>query len=72
MGGRDFDELPRYYRTERGARQAAARLTGDKLVWKAPDRVHRVDAMTMNASKTELETVPLRAELGSISGENTS
>lgn len=39
MGGRDFDELPRCYRTERGARQAAARLTGDKLIWKAPKSV---------------------------------
>lgn len=37
MGGRDYGELPRFYRTERGARQAAALLTGDKLVWKTPD-----------------------------------
>lgn len=40
LGGRDYDELPRFYRTERGARQAAALLTGDKLVWKAPVITH--------------------------------
>lgn len=32
-GFKAFGELPRVYRTERGARQAAALLTGEKLKW---------------------------------------
>lgn len=32
-----FPELPRCYRTARGARQAAARLTGEKLAWAPPE-----------------------------------
>lgn len=35
-GFKAFGELPRIYRTERGARQAAALLTEEKLVWSAP------------------------------------
>ena len=36
-GFKVFGELPRIYRTERGARQAAALLTGEKLKWSAPE-----------------------------------
>lgn len=32
-GGKEFIELPRRYRTERGAKQAAALLTGERLTW---------------------------------------
>jgi hypothetical protein len=35
-GTRQFIELPRTYRTERGARQAAALLAGESLEWKEP------------------------------------
>lgn len=35
-GFKGFNELPRIYRTERGARQAAALLTEEKLKWSAP------------------------------------
>jgi len=31
--GRHFDELPRFYRTPRGAKQGAALLTGERLAW---------------------------------------
>lgn len=31
--GKHFVELPRFYRTERGAKQAAALITGERLVW---------------------------------------
>ena len=34
--GRQFDELPRFYRTARGAKQAAALLTGERLTWALP------------------------------------
>ncbi|MDY1103253.1 hypothetical protein [Pseudomonas aeruginosa] len=37
LGGRDFDELPRYYRTARGARMGAAKVTGEKLDWTVID-----------------------------------
>lgn len=37
LGGRDFDELPRFYSTVRGARVAAARVTGEKLDWELVD-----------------------------------
>lgn len=36
-GDRVFDRLPRSYRTARGARHAAALLTGERLTWRAPD-----------------------------------
>ena len=36
MGHKQFIELPRIYRTERGARSAAARLVSEKLEWKTP------------------------------------
>lgn len=36
-GDRVFDRLPRSYRTARGARNAAARLTGERLTWRLPD-----------------------------------
>lgn len=32
-GTKQFIELPRMYRTERGARQAAALLAGERLEW---------------------------------------
>lgn len=35
-GDRDFDRLPRSYRTARGARYAAALLPGERLSWRAP------------------------------------
>ena len=31
--GKHFDELPRFYRTARGAKQGAALLTGERLTW---------------------------------------
>ncbi|MCD4866974.1 hypothetical protein [Pseudomonas sp. PLB05] len=31
--GKHFDELPRFYRTERGAKQGAALITGERLTW---------------------------------------
>lgn len=34
--GKQFTELPRFYRSERGARVAAARLVDEKLVWVKP------------------------------------
>ncbi|MCF3157316.1 hypothetical protein N5C70_27715 [Pseudomonas juntendi] len=34
--GRQFDELPRFYRTARGAKQAAALMTGERLTWALP------------------------------------
>ncbi|EMO9521300.1 hypothetical protein ACR3H8_33440 [Pseudomonas aeruginosa] len=34
--GKHFDELPRFYRTERGAKQGAALLTGERLTWVQP------------------------------------
>lgn len=36
QGFKTYDELPRAYRTERGARQAAALLTSEKLKWGKP------------------------------------
>lgn len=36
MGSKQFIELPRCYRTERGAKSAAARLVQEKLKWVAP------------------------------------
>lgn len=33
-GNRSFMELPRRYQTVRGAKQAAARLVGERLDWK--------------------------------------
>jgi hypothetical protein len=35
-GGKEFIELPRRYRTERGAKQAAALLAGERLAWAPP------------------------------------
>lgn len=35
-GMRHYIELPRVYKTPRGARQAAALLAGEKLNWHAP------------------------------------
>ncbi|MBJ2286652.1 MULTISPECIES: hypothetical protein [Pseudomonas] len=58
MGGRDYDELPRYYRTERGARMGAARITGEKLVW---TRVGSADpAKTKASPKTATVLRPRR------------
>lgn len=37
-GRQVFPELPRSYRSARGARQAAALLTGEKLNWVAPEQ----------------------------------
>lgn len=37
MIGKQYLELPRYYRTERGARCAAARITCEKLKWRASE-----------------------------------
>jgi hypothetical protein len=37
-GFKRFDGLPRIYRTERGARQAAALLTEEKLTWAPVDQ----------------------------------
>lgn len=34
--GKHFDELPRFYRTERGAKQGAALITGERLTWTMP------------------------------------
>lgn len=34
--GKAFDELPRFYRTERGCKNAAARLVIEKLKWVKP------------------------------------
>ena len=34
--GKVFDELPRFYRTVRGAKTAAAHLVTDKLKWATP------------------------------------
>ncbi|SIQ98993.1 hypothetical protein [Aquipseudomonas alcaligenes] len=31
--GKRFIELPRFYRTERGAKQGAALITGERLTW---------------------------------------
>lgn len=36
-GDPHYFELPRTYKTPRGARQAAALLTGEKLSWGKPD-----------------------------------
>lgn len=36
QGSKQFIELPRMYRTARGARQAAALLAGESLDWKDP------------------------------------
>lgn len=36
-GDPHYIELPRTYKTPRGARQAAALLAGEKLNWTAPD-----------------------------------
>lgn len=36
QGSKQFIELPRMYRTARGARQAAALLAGESLDWKEP------------------------------------
>ena len=33
---KDFDELPRFYRTPRGAKLAAAHLVDEKLIWVTP------------------------------------
>lgn len=35
-GGKHIDELPRFYRTARGARHAAALLTRERLTWVSP------------------------------------
>lgn len=35
-GSKVYYELPRAYKTLRGAKQAASLLTGDKLTWSAP------------------------------------
>jgi hypothetical protein len=35
--GRQFEELPRFYRTARGAKQGAALLTGERLTWALPE-----------------------------------
>lgn len=35
-GAKDFIELPRLYRTERGAKSAAARMVAEKLKWSTP------------------------------------
>lgn len=35
-GTKQFMELPRLYRTERGARQAAALIAGERLEWREP------------------------------------
>lgn len=35
-GFKQFIELPRVYKTARGARQAAALLAGEPLAWEAP------------------------------------
>lgn len=52
QGGRDYDELPRYYRTERGARMAAARLTGEKLVWSRVGSAYPAERKASPTSKT--------------------
>lgn len=36
MGWKVYDQLPRAYGSERGARQAAAMMTGEKLTWTKP------------------------------------
>lgn len=36
MNGKQFIELPRFYRTERGAKSAAARLVQEKIKWVKP------------------------------------
>lgn len=46
-GFKAYGELPRIYRTERGARQAAALLTEEKLKWSA---VRTAPAVTRNES----------------------
>lgn len=37
IGSRIFIELPRGFRTVRGARQAAALMTGERLAWREPN-----------------------------------
>jgi hypothetical protein len=41
--GKQFDELPRYYRTARGAKQGAALLTGERLTWVPPAETKPAD-----------------------------
>ncbi|VWC49533.1 hypothetical protein BLA13014_07603 [Burkholderia aenigmatica] len=36
-GDRHYLELPRGFKTARGARQAAALMLGERLTWRAPD-----------------------------------
>lgn len=57
LGGRDFDELPRYYRTVRGARMAAAKVTGEKLDWTV------TDAAALNMAGKSPVALPTLAEL---------
>lgn len=34
--GKQFLELPRFYRTERGAKNAGTRIAGEKMKWSKP------------------------------------
>lgn len=38
--GKAMIELPRFYRTERGAKQGAALITGERLSWAMPTAAH--------------------------------